>query len=255
MGEFSAIEWTDSTWNPVTGCNKISPGCKFCYAERVTERWGRGEFTDVKLHPERLVLPLKWRKHRRIFVNSMSDLFHENVPFDYVDEVFHVMGHAQQHIFQVLTKRADRMLRWAASHGNKPVPGHIWFGVSVETPIYFWRIDRLREVNVPIRFVSAEPLLSSLKGIDLRGIAWLITGGESAGPPERALVVQSSRGWIPKSEALMWVRELRNVCQTESVAFFHKQWGGPTPKAGGRHLDRRVWNQFPVVPTERALSI
>jgi protein gp37 len=246
MGDYSAIEWTDSTWNPVTGCTKVSPGCKFCYAERVTERWGRGEFTDLKLHPERLRLPLKWRKCRRIFVNSMSDLFHEEVPFSYVDEVFDVMGRAHQHIFQVLTKRADRMLKWAVSHGNELLPGHIWLGVSVETPAYFWRIDRLREVNVPIRFVSAEPLLSSLTGIDLRGISWLITGGESAGPPERALVIQTSGGWVPKPNALTWVRELRNLCQAEGVAFFHKQWGGPTPKAGGRRLDHRFWDQFPA---------
>lgn len=248
MAESSAIEWTDSTWNPVTGCTKISPGCKFCYAERVTERWGRGKFTDVKLHSDRLGLPLKWRKHRMIFVNSMSDLFHEQVPLSFVDKVFDIMGRAPQHMFQVLTKRADRMLTWHRSHSNRPIPGHIWLGVSVETPEYFWRVDRLREINVPVRFVSAEPLLSSLNGIDLRGISWLITGGESGGPPERALVVQTSRGWVPKPEALTWVRELRNLCQAKGVAFFHKQWGGPTPKAGGRRLDRHLWDEFPTAP-------
>jgi len=245
MSEFSAIEWTDSTWNPVTGCNKISPGCKFCYAERVTERWGRGKFTDVKLHPERLRLPLTWRKRRMIFVNSMSDLFNEQVPFNYIDEVFDVMGRAQQHIFQVLTKRADRMLAWALTHNNTQIPAHIWLGVSIETAEYFSRVDRLRKINVPIRFISAEPLLGSLKDIDLRGISWLITGGESGGPMERALVVQTSRGWVPKLTALLWVRELRDLCQSKGVAFFHKQWGGPTPKAGGRRLDRRLWDEFP----------
>ncbi|MBI4526587.1 MAG: phage Gp37/Gp68 family protein [Deltaproteobacteria bacterium] len=248
MAEFSAIEWTDSTWNPVTGCTKISPGCKFCYAERVTARWGRGKFTDVKLHLDRLGLPLKWRTRRRIFVNSMSDLFHEQVPFSFIDEVFDIMGRAPQHIFQVLTKRADRMVAWSLSHGNKPIPGHIWLGVSVETPAYFSRIDRLREIEVPIRFVSAEPLLSSLSGINLSGISWVITGGESGGPPERALVAQTSRGWVPKPEALIWVRELRNLCQSKGVAFFHKQWGGPTPRTGGRRLDRRLWDEFPTAP-------
>jgi len=248
MGDLSAIEWTDSTWNPVTGCTKVSPGCKFCYAERVTERWGRGKFTDIKIHPERLGLPTKWRAPRRIFVNSMSDLFHERIPFEFIDEVFDVMRRAPQHTFQVLTKRADRMLAWHRSHNDAPIPGHIWLGVSVETPAYFWRIDKLREVTVPVRFISAEPLLAALSGIDLRGISWLISGGESGGPPERALVAQTSRGWIPKSAALTWVRELRDICQAQGIAFFHKQWGGPTPKAGGRRLDRRLWGEFPTVP-------
>src|SRR5947207_2603752 len=149
MGDFSAIEWTDSTWNPVTGCTKVSPGCKFCYAERVTERWGRGKFTDIRLHPERLNLPLKWRSPRRIFVNSMSDLFHERVPFSYIDDVVDVMLRAEQHAFQILTKRPDRLLAWHRSHGSAQIPGHIWLGVSVETPAYLWRLERLRQVNVP----------------------------------------------------------------------------------------------------------
>jgi protein gp37 len=147
------------------------------------------------------------------------------------------------------------MLTWHRSHRNGSIPGHIWLGVSVETPVYFWRIDRLREINVPIRFVSAEPLLSSLRGLDLHGISWLIAGGESGGPPGRALVVQTSRGWVPKPDALTWVRELRNLCQSEGVAFFHKQWGGPTPKAGGRRLDRRVWDEFPSVPKTGPYSL
>jgi protein gp37 len=250
MGDHSAIEWTDSTWNPVTGCTKISPGCKFCYAERVTERWGRGRFTDVKLHPERLSAPLRWRSPRRIFVNSMSDLFHERVPFDFIDQILDVMAKADQHIFQVLTKRADRLVAWHERHDRQELPGHVWLGVSVEAPAYFWRLDRLREVNVPIRFVSAEPLLASLRDIDLAGIAWLITGGESGGSPERALVIPSTRGWVPKPDAMEWVRELRDLCQTKGVAFFHKQWGGPTPKAGGRRLDRRRWGEFPTIPTK-----
>ena len=158
MAETSAIEWTDATWNPVTGCTKVSPGCKFCYAERVTERWGRRKFTDIVLHPDRLELPLRWRAPRRIFVNSMSDLFHERVPFEFIDQAFQVMARADRHIFQVLTKRADRMLQWFRERGGASLPAHIWMDVSVELASYLWRIDRLREVNAPVRFVSAEPL-------------------------------------------------------------------------------------------------
>jgi protein gp37 len=253
MGEQSAIEWTDSTWNPVTGCTKVSPGCKFCYAERVTERWGRRKFTDIVLHPDRLELPLRWRAPRRIFVNSMSDLFHERVPLEFIHQVFDVMARADRHIFQVLTKRADRMVQWFREWGRAPIPAHIWMGVSVELASYLWRIDRLREVNATVRFVSAEPLLGRLSTIDLDGISWLITGGESGGPPERALVTRTARGWEPKPEALRWVRELRDICRAHGVAFFHKQWGGPTPTAGGRRLDHRTWDEMPAALGEPAL--
>jgi protein gp37 len=246
MGEHTAIEWTDATWNPVTGCTKVSPGCKFCYAERVTERWGRGDFSKVKTHPDRLDLPLRWKAPRRIFVNSMSDLFHESVHSAFIDEVFAVMARAPQHVFQVLTKRADRMLEWHRSRRNEPIPGHIWLGVSVESSGYLWRVDRLRLVNVPVRFVSAEPLLGSLTGLDLEGISWLISGGESGGASSRALVMKTSTGWKPKTEGLLWVRQLRDLCRAQGVAFFHKQWGGPTPKTGGRYLDRRLWNEMPA---------
>jgi protein gp37 len=197
MGEQSTIEWTDSTWNPVTGCTKVSPGGKFCYAERVTERWGRGKFTEIKLHPHRLELPLRWRSPRRIFVNSMSDLFHEKVPFAFIEQVFGVMVRADQHTFQVLTKRADRLLDWHRTHGGKTIAPHVWVGVSVESPAHLWRIDQLREVNALVRFVSAEPLLGALTGIALEGISWLITGGESGGPAERALVTRTPKGWEP----------------------------------------------------------
>ncbi len=246
MGDRSAIEWTDATWNPVTGCTKISPGCKFCYAERLTERWGRGDFRKVTLHPDRLQLPIRWRTPRRIFVNSMSDLFHERVPFDYVDRVFHVMTEARQHVFQVLTKRPDRLLEWHTGHGKTLLPGHIWLGVSVELSAYLWRVDRLRQVNVPIRFVSAEPLLGSLTHLDLTGIAWVITGGESGGSATRSLVTRERGAWSPKPDALAWVREIRDRCETTGVAFFHKQWGGPTPKAGGRQLDRKLYDGYPL---------
>jgi protein gp37 len=254
MGDHSAIEWTDSTWNPVTGCTKISPGCKFCYAERVTERWGRGDFRTITLHPDRLELPLRWRAPRRIFVNSMSDLFHEKVPLSFVDDVFDVMTRASHHLFQVLTKRPDRLLEWHRD-GDRKIPFHVWLGVSVESAPYLWRIDRLREAEAPVRFISAEPLLGPLTGIDLKGISWVITGGESGGPPDRSLVTRMATGWRPKPEALTWVRELRNLCLEQGVAFFHKQWGGPTPKAGGRHLDRRVWSQMPSLePTTTLVS-
>jgi protein gp37 len=183
----------------------------------------------------------------------MSDLFHERVPFDFVDKVFAVMLRADRHIFQVLTKRADRMLEWLRGRGEPAIAAHVWIGVSVESSAYLWRIDRLRRVNAAVRFVSAEPLLGPLTAIDLQGISWLITGGESGGPPERALVTRTVRGWEPKPEALQWVRELRDVCRKHGVAFFHKQWGGPTPTAGGRYLDRRTWDEMPAALVEPAL--
>lgn len=247
MGDKTSIEWTDATWNPVTGCTKISPGCKFCYAERLTERWGRASFADIVLHPDRLELPLRWRSPRRIFVNSMSDLFHEKVPSSFIDQVFEVMTHAQHHIFQVLTKRGDQLVDWHRAHGRERIPSNIWIGVSVESAAYLWRVDRLREVNVPIRFISAEPLLGPLTRLDLRGISWVITGGESGGPPDRALVMRTPRGWTPKPSAVAWVREIRDRCRSQGVAFFHKQWGGPKPKAGGRRLDGRIWDEMPCL--------
>jgi protein gp37 len=242
----SAIEWTDATWNPVTGCTKISPGCKFCYAERLTERFGRQPFTEIRLHPERLSLPLRWRGSRRIFVNSMSDLFHEKVPADFISQVFDVMARAPQHVFQVLTKRPERLLEWHRARAwPRPFPEHVWLGVSVESAAYLWRVDRLREVDVAVRFVSAEPLLGPLTHLDLDGIAWVITGGESGGPPERALVERTERGVRPKPQGVRWVRQIRNLCRSQGVAFFHKQWGGRTPKSGGRLLDGREWSQYP----------
>ena len=247
MGDHSAIEWTDATWNPVTGCTKISPGCKFCYAERLTERWGRGDFRKITLHSDRLELPIRWRAPRRIFVNSMSDLFHEKVPFDYVDQVFEVMAQARQHVFQVLTKRPDRLVLWHERHGRLAIPSHVWLGVSVESSEYLWRTHRLRQVNVPIRFISAEPLLGALKGLELTGISWVISGGESGGTPQRSLVERTGGAWRPKPDAISWVREIRDACAKQSVAFFHKQWGGPTPKAGGRYLDRRLHSAYPAL--------
>lgn len=243
----SAIEWTDATWNPVTGCTKVSPGCKFCYAERLTERFGRQPFNKIVLHPERLLLPLRWRRPRRIFVNSMSDLFHETVPAEFIGKVFDVMAQAPQHVFQVLTKRPHRLLAWQRSRvWPHSIPPYVWLGVSVESSDYLCRVEQLREVNVAIRFISAEPLLGPLKDLNLEGMSWVITGGESGGPYERALVESTPYGVRPKPEGVRWVRQIRDLCGTEGVAFFHKQWGGRTPKAGGRRLDGREWSQYPT---------
>ena len=183
---------------------------------------------------------------RRIFVNSMSDLFHEKVPIDFINQVFDTMRLATHHVFQVLTKRPDRLLEWQRSGAWPPeIPPNIWLGVSVESNAYLWRVDRLREADVQVRFISAEPLLGSLANLDLNGISWVITGGESGGPPDRALVDSASKDHRPKSLAVAWVREIRDLCRSEGVAFFHKQWGGPTAKSGGRVLDGREWSQYP----------
>jgi protein gp37 len=234
LGDHSPIEWTDATWNPVTGCTKISPGCKHCYAERLAGRlqaMGNRRYRDgfsVTLHPDQLTLPLRWRRPKRIFVNSMSDLFHEDVPEDYIRQTFNVMEQAYGHIFQVLTKRAERLaalslrLRW---------PSNIWQGVSVENADYVWRIAELRKVPAAVRFLSVEPLLGPIPHLPLDGISWVIVGGES-GSGHRPL----------KAE---WVRDVRDQCTRAGVAFFFKQWGGRTPKAGGRLLDGVEWSAFP----------
>jgi protein gp37 len=237
MGAISNIEWTDATWNPVTGCTKVSPGCDHCYALTFAERF-RGVLNhpyeqgfDLKLWPERLELPLQWKKARRIFVNSMSDLFHKDVPDDYIRRVFDVMVKADWHIFQILTKRSGRLARLGPTLPWQP---HIWIGVSIETEQYTWRADQLRRVPAYVRFISAEPLLGPLDKLSLDGIHWLISGGESG---------YGHRPCNPE-----WVRNLRDRCQAANVAFFHKQWGGRTPKAGGRDLDGRTWDEIPLVP-------
>jgi protein gp37 len=245
MSNKSAIEWTDATWNPVTGCTQVSPGCDHCYALTFAERF-RGvpghpyeQGFDLRLWPERLELPLKWRKPRRIFVNSMSDLFHKDIPDDYVRRVFDVMVQADWHIFQVLTKRSPRLAKLGST---LPWPPHIWAGVSVEMDRYVWRVDHLRKVPAQVRFISAEPLLGPLDRLSLEGIHWVITGGESGA---------HSRACDPS-----WVREVRDRCAAAGVAFFHKQWGGRTPKAGGRLLDGRTWDEFPrTVPAHEPTSL
>jgi protein gp37 len=235
MADHSAIEWTDATWNPVSGCAKVSPGCDHCYAEAFAERFRGvphhpyGQGFDLRLWPERIELPLRWRKPRRIFVNSMSDLFHRDVPSAYIAKVFDTMVRAHWHIFQVLTKRSRRAVQLAST---LPWPANVWLGVSVESAAYAWRVHQLRTIPAAVRFVSAEPLLGPLDSVELADIHWVITGGES-GPKSRPC----------KPE---WVRSLRDRCREGGIAFFHKQWGGRTPKAGGRLLDGRTWDELPT---------
>jgi protein gp37 len=230
----SAIEWTHSTWNPVTGCTKISPGCKFCYAERMAERlqaMGQPNYRngfELTLQPRMLELPLQWKKPQRIFVNSMSDLFHRDLPVPYIQRVFEVMRQASWHQFQILTKPADHLaeldpvLDW---------PANVWMGVSVENADHTDRIDDLRGTGARVKFLSLEPLLGPLPDLNLQGIDWVIAGGES-GPKAR-----------PVQEA--WIREIRDQCLRDQVAFFFKQWGGQNKKKSGRMLEGRTWDEVP----------
>jgi protein gp37 len=238
MADFTAIEWTDATWNPVTGCTKISSGCDHCYAERFSERFrgtrGHPFATgfDLTLRPERLEQPLMWRKPRMIFVNSMSDLFHKDIPRDYIASVFESMEKADWHIYQVLTKRSSLRQKFINDrYARRRAPEHIWFGVSVENRQATSRIAHLQRASASVRFLSIEPLLSPLGKIDLTGIHWVIVGGES-GPRARPMEPE-------------WVTDIRDQCVAADVAFFFKQWGGRSPKSGGRLLDGEEWNQFP----------
>jgi protein gp37 len=244
MAAGSAIEWTDATWNPVTGCTQVSPGCDHCYALTFAERF-RGvpghpyeQGFDFRLWPQRLDLPLLWKKPRRIFVNSMSDLFHKDVPDAFVLSIFDTMLQADWHTYQILTKRPQRLARLGQS---LPWPSHIWIGVSVETNDYAWRADYLRQVPAAVRFISAEPLLGPVDQLSLDGLHWVITGGESGA---------GHRQCDPA-----WVRDVRDRCVGEGVAYFHKQWGGRTPKAGGRILDGRTWDEQPVLSKPEAQSL
>ena len=243
MGEKSAIEWTDATWNPVTGCTKISPGCKNCYAERLAIRlkeMGNPRYRNgfrVTLHPDQIELPLRWGKPKMIFVNSMSDLFHEAVPDEYIKKVFATMMKADWHIFQILTKRAERLAELAP---QLPWPSHVWQGVSVESQSYTKRVSALQRVPANVRFLSVEPLLGPIGKLPLEGVHWVIVGGES-GPRHRMI----------KPE---WVREIRKQCLTAEVPFFFKQWGGRTAKSGGRMLDGQIWDQMPAFEADRSSS-
>lgn len=231
----SKIEWTESTWNPVTGCSKVSPGCRYCYAETMAHRLqAMGQLNyrngfEVTLQEHMLDRPLRWRTPKTIFVNSMSDLFHEDVPLEYIQRVFDVMQRARWHRFQVLTKRANRLAELA---GDLEWPPNVWMGVSVETERYLSRVDALRTTPAMVKFLSLEPLLGQLTSLDLRAIDWVIVGGES-GPKAR-----------PMEED--WVLQIRDACVRAAVPFFFKQWGGVRKKAAGRSLCGRTWDEMPT---------
>jgi protein gp37 len=230
--EHSGIEWTEATWNPTSGCTKVSPGCDRCYAERITRRFPKTfpNGFELTMRPDALDIPLHWKRPRTIFVNSMSDLFHVDIPESYVADVFDVMVRTPQHTYQVLTKRAERLARVAA---RLPWPRNVQIGVSVESISYVWRIELLRRVPAAVRFISAEPLLTGLPNLDLGGIDWLIAGGESQAGCRIA--------------DLDWFRDLRDQCTRARVAFFLKQLGGHPSKRGGDEalLDGRRWIQVP----------
>lgn len=234
MAANSRIEWTQCTWNPVTGCTKISSGCLNCYAERMARRlqaMGQPNYRNgfrVTLHPHMLEMPLHWRQPRTVFVNSMSDLFHEDVPLEFIQQVFDVMRRAPQHHFQILTKRSQRLSELAT---ELPWAGNIWMGVTVESSDFVARIDDLRETDAAIKFISFEPLLGPIAKYDLGEIDWVIVGGES-GPGARAMDRQ-------------WVVDIRDRCLTANVPFFFKQWGGVNKKRNGRNLDEIIWDELP----------
>ena len=239
MSDHSAIEWTNASWNPVTGCTKLSAGCDHCYAERFSERF-RGvpghpfeQGFDLRLRPERLGQPQRWRRPRLIFVNSMSDLFHKNIPAEFVGRVFSAMEQADWHTYQVLTKRSSLMRDFVnRRYADAPPPTHIWLGVSIEDATTLSRLRHLKQTNAAVRFVSFEPLLAPVGKVDLTGIHWVIAGGES-GPGARPVDVD-------------WLREIRDQCQSSRVAFFFKQWGGRSPKSGGNVLDGQKWLRYPA---------
>jgi protein gp37 len=244
MAANSAIEWTEATWNPVTGCTKISLGCQNCYAERMARRlqaMGQPNYAmgfKVTTHDNVLSLPLTWKNSRTIFVNSMSDLFHEKVPAAFISKVFRVMSQAPKHTFQVLTKRSENMLRLSRS---LPWPENVWMGVTVENSDYLERIDDLRNTPAMIKFISFEPLLGPIFDIDLTGIDWVIVGGES-GPKAR-----------PMSPS--WVKDIRDQCLAAGAPFFFKQWGGLNKKKTGRLLDGRTWDDMPTLYRSRKLGV
>ncbi len=235
MAQGSSIEWTESTWNPVTGCTKISAGCKHCYAERMARRlqaMGTPQYANgfmLTMQPEMLELPLRWKKGRTIFVNSMSDLFHEDLPAEYIQRVFDVMNRCPQHTFQILTKRPEIAAAYAPGLTWTP---NIWMGTSVENALVVHRIGSLRGVPARVRFLSLEPLIGPLPRLPLAGVDWVIVGGES-GPGARAMEAE-------------WVRQIRTQCQASGVAFFFKQWGGVNKAKAGRELDGRTWDEMPI---------
>lgn len=235
MAQNSRIEWTQCTWNPVTGCSKISPGCANCYAERMAKRlqaMGQPNYRkgfQVTLHPELLEAPLRWKKSRTVFVNSMSDLFHRDVTFPFIAQTFDVMSQALQHRFQILTKRSQRLRQYSS---RLPWSENIWMGVTVETADFTFRIDHLRQTEAAVKFLSLEPLLGPMDDLDFEGINWVIVGGES-GPKAR-----------PMREE--WVLNIRDQCIENGVPFFFKQWGDVNKKKNGRKLQGRIWEQLPI---------
>ena len=237
MAKGSGIEWTESTWNPVTGCTKVSPGCKHCYAERLAKRLQMMRQANYKngfhltIQPHALELPLKWKKPQVVFVNSMSDLFHKDVSFDFIERIFDTMRRAHWHQFQILTKRAGRL---AQLNAKLPWAPNIWMGVSVENEKYRTRIDDLRSTDAHVKFLSLEPLLGPLPGLALEGMDWVIVGGES-GPKSRPMLQE-------------WATDLRDQCERAGVPFFFKQWGGKNKKKAGRELEGRIWNGMPSLP-------
>jgi len=236
MATKTSIEWTESTWNPITGCNKISPGCKNCYAERMAKRlktMGSPNYADgfkLSLHEHVLELPLTWKKPQIIFVNSMSDLFHKNVPFEFIQKVFDVMNKTPWHTYQVLTKRSDRLKEL-----NKKLiwTKNIWMGVSIENQDYTYRIDDLKNTNAYIKFLSIEPLIGPVRKLKLDKIKWVIVGGES-GPKARPM----------KEE---WVLDIKDQCKEAGAPFFFKQWGGTNKKKAGRLLEGKTWDELPIL--------
>ncbi len=239
----SSIEWTQATWNPLTGCNKISPGCKHCYAERLAKRlklMGQPNYANgfkLTLHEDSLDIPLRWKQPRTVFVNSMSDLFHQDVPLEFIQKVFAVMRLARQHSFQILTKRSERLLELS---GQIEWPDNVWMGVSVENQKYRYRIDHLRLSGAATKFLSLEPLLGPLPNLDLLGIDWVIVGGES-GPGARPISPH-------------WVTDIRDQCLDAGVPFFFKQWGGVVKSKTGRLLEGRTWDEMPLPVSVRHVT-
>ena len=236
MADHSHIEWTEATWNPVTGCTKVSAGCKNCYAERLAKRlqaMRNGRYANgfrLTLHEDVIDLPRSWKSGRRIFVNSMSDLFHRDVPLAFIQKVFATMRECPQHNFQILTKRSGRLRELAP---QIDWPNNVWMGVSVEDSAALSRVDDLRKVAAAVRFLSCEPLMGSLIGINLRGIHWVIVGGES-GPHARPMAPE-------------WVREIYAACRKQKVPFFFKQWGGVRKDLTGRLLGGRTYDEMPAL--------
>lgn len=263
MAQSSLIEWTDVTWNPSTGCSKVSTGCKYCYAESMASRlkaMGSSRYVngfDFTMHWDKIDEPLSWKKPRKVFVNSMSDLFHENSEFEFVRRVFGVMAQTPQHQYQVLTKRPERMRDWVerlVCEFGYTAPDHIWLGTSVENQKVVNRVNHLRQTPASVRFLSCEPLLGPLENIDLTGIHWVIAGGESGkhlweerARRRRGLVDYLDGEWIPRESRIHWIQSLRDECDAQAVPFFFKQWGGARPKAAGREVDGEVWEMYPEV--------